>query len=137
MYFPIPVCLCSGFLGPVPSSPPPHLWDILGCLFLFFSTLLLISIQTDDETFSCWGLFWLCVLFCGVFFCLWFFFFFLSFLETLLRIFNIHFLLLCLMPLLTVICPWLIILLHSFLGVCILHVLTDGYQIPILLSQSV
>jgi len=72
---------------------------------------------------------------CSLFwFVVWVFF---SFLESLLRLFNIHFLLLCLIPLLTVICLWLIILLHSFLGVCILHVLTDGYQIPILLSQSV
>lgn len=52
-------------------------------------------------------------------------------------VFLRHFLLLYLIPLLTVICLWLITLLHCFLGVCILLVPTDGYQIPILLSQSV
>lgn len=46
-------------------------------------------------------------------------------------------LLLYLIPLLTVICLWLITLLHCFLGVWILLVPADGYQIPILLSQSV
>lgn len=127
IYFPIPVCLCSGLF----SLDYRIFWSVSFYYFFYsifnfhpnrwWNILLLGSVLSSVCCVVVWG----------------FFSFFFSFLESLLRIFNIHFLLLCLIPLLTVICPWLIILLHSFLGVCILHVLTDGYQIPILLSQSV
>lgn len=83
MCFPILICLCSGFFFFL-----PRLWDIWGCFFFVFSTLFLISVLTDDEIPA-----GICFLFCclvGVFF------------ENLLRLFNIHFLLLCLIPLLTV-----------------------------------